>query len=109
MVKSKVAEKLESLFKEELWGRIEPKDIGISKFKILDSIFNSVVSENLVEDTLNSCKKHLEEHPESIVASCLIGLIAYHKDNFEDTIQLRRLIDVFIDSHKWAVVEILLN
>ena len=39
MSKEKLLEKLGSFFKEELWGRIEPKDIGISKFKILDDLF----------------------------------------------------------------------
>ena len=52
MAKEKIMEKLDSLFKEELWGRIEPKDIGISKFKILDDLFNSVVSDDIIQETL---------------------------------------------------------
>ena len=52
MEKEKLLEKLNLLFKEELWGRIEPKDIGISKFKILDDLFNSLVSASLYTETL---------------------------------------------------------
>ncbi len=107
MEKDKIVEKLDSLFKEELWGRIEPKDIGISKFKILDDLFNSVVTSDSIETTLDLCRKHLEEHEDSITAIYLIGLIGYHTDTIEDTLQLRKLVDLFIDNHKWAVVEIL--
>ena len=107
MVHEKVVEKLNSLFKEELWGRIEPKDIGISKFKILDDLFNTIVSGNIIEETLQACKNNLEEHPESITSIYLVGLIGYHKDNIEDSTQLRRLLDIFIDSHKWANIELI--
>ncbi len=100
-------EKLDSIFKEELWGRIEPKDIGISKFKILDDLFNAVVSEGAVEETLDACRKHLEEHPDSITSMYLIGLIGHDRDRIEDAMQLRRLIELFTGYHKWAVVELL--
>jgi len=105
MDNEKMLEKLNSLFKEELWGRIEPKDIGISKFKILDDLFNSLVGEELFQSTLDICKSHLVEHPDSITAAYLVGLIGYHLDKMEDKFQLRKLIDLFLDNHKWAVVE----
>jgi len=107
MPKEKVMEKISSLFKEEVWGRIEPRDIGISKFKILDDIFNVIVSEGILQDTLTVCKEHQEEHPDSITASYLIGLIGHHTDQVVDTIQLRRLIEIFTSNGKWAVVEII--
>lgn len=103
----KAMERLNSLFKEEQWGRIEPRDIGISKFKILDDLFNFVVTSGQVEETLNACKEQIEEHRDSITASYLIGLIGYHEDRIEDSLMLRKLIDIFIENHKWAVVEII--
>ena len=107
MAKQKIMEKLDSLFKEEMWGRIEPKDIGISKFKILDDLFNAIVSEEAIQDTLDACKKHMEEHPDSITSMYLIGEIGYHLDRMEDAKQLRRLIEIFTGYHKWAVVELI--
>ncbi|MBN2158875.1 MAG: transcription elongation factor GreA [Spirochaetes bacterium] len=107
MAKEKIMERLDSLFKEELWGRIEPKDIGISKFKILDDLFNTVVSEKAIQETLEACKMHMEEHPDSITSIYLIGEIGYHQDRIEDATQLRRLIDIFTAYHKWAVVELI--
>ena len=107
MSKEKLLEKLGSIFKEELWGRIEPKDIGISKFKILDDLFNSIVIDGLVSDTSEKCLAHLDEHPDSITAAYLVGLCGYHTDRMENTRHLRKLIDIFLKNHKWAVVELL--
>ncbi|HOW81856.1 MAG TPA: transcription elongation factor GreA [Spirochaetota bacterium] len=105
MSKEKALERLNSLFKEEVWGRIEPKDIGISKFKILDDLFNTIVSEGLISDAVSACKKHLEEHTSSITAIYLVGLCGYQTESIEDQVQFRRLIDIFTQSHKWAVLE----
>lgn len=107
MTTSKVIDKLNSMFKEEIWGRIEPKDIGISRFKIIDDIFNTLVSEGLIQEAIDQCRSHQSENPNSITAAYLIGLIGYHTENIEFSTYIRKLIDTFIDSHKWAVVEIL--
>lgn len=107
MSQEKVLAKLELLFKEEQWGRIEPKDIGISKFKILDDLFNSIVSDELTDQAEESCRQHLAENPDSITGIYLQGLLGYHNDRIDEALQLRKLIDVFINSQKWAVVEII--
>ncbi|MFH0975765.1 MAG: transcription elongation factor GreA [Spirochaetota bacterium] len=107
MDKEKILERLKSLFKEEQWGRIDPKDIGISKFKILDDIFNNLVSAGLLKDASVECKTYLTEHPDSIIASYLVGCMGHHLGQIEDTIQLRLLIDLFTKNHKWAIVELL--
>lgn len=99
--------RLESIFKEEQWGRIEPKDIGISKFKILDDLFNATVAEGKIEEVRTNCRNQLESNSESITAIYLLGLIGYHIDSIEDSVQLRKLIDIFTSSQKWAVVEII--
>ncbi|MDR3237346.1 MAG: hypothetical protein LBT84_02455, partial [Spirochaetia bacterium] len=107
MSQEKALSKLESLFKEEQWGRIEPKDVGTSKFKILDDLFNLLVSEGMIDDAVEYCREHLQKRDDSITAAYLLGLAGYHRGNIEDSIELRRLIDVFIANQKWAVVEIL--
>lgn len=95
MTREKILEKLNSLFKEELWGRIEPKDVGISRFKILDDLFNNIISEDMFKEGQEVCAKQLEEHPASVSAAYLIGLIGYHNDKLEDTVKIRKLIDLF--------------
>jgi transcription elongation factor GreA len=107
MENGKKLERLNSLIKEEQWGRIDPRDIGISKFKILDDLFNSLVSAGLLKEALAQCKAHLDEKPDSIIASYLIGCIGHHIGIIEDTIQLRMLIDLFMKNHKWAIVQVI--
>jgi transcription elongation factor GreA len=105
MEKERLIEKLNSLFKEELWGRIEPKDIGISKFKILDDLFNNLIGDKVFQETLAMCEEHLKDHPDSINAAYLAGIIGNHLDKMDAKIHLRKLIDLFLNHHKWAVVE----
>ncbi len=107
MAQEKFMNRLELLFKEEQWGRFEPRDIGISKFKILDDLFNSAVSEGKIDEVYEACKVHIEEHVESITAIYLIGLTGYHRDRIQDSLQLKKLIDVFMSHQKWAVVELI--
>jgi len=107
MSKNKIMEKLSSLFKEESWGRMEPKDIGISRFKILDDILNSIIAENVTDDALALCKTHLEEQPGSITAAYISGLMGYQLEKIDEKKHLRKLIEKFTENHKWAVVELL--
>lgn len=100
-------QKLESSFKEEQWGRIEPKDIGISRFKILDDLFNSIVADDSVEEVKSVTIEQLEANPASITALYLIGLIGFYDGNIEFSLNIRKLIDLFNQSHKWAVVQML--
>jgi len=105
MSKDKIMERLQSLFKEEAWGRIESKDVGISRFKILDDIFNLILEDNATEETIALCREHLEEQPSSITASYIAGLLGYEFEKIDEKKNLRKLIERFTENHKWAVVE----
>ena len=107
MSQDKALLKLESLFKEEQWGRIEPKDVNISRFKILDDLFNSLLSAGLMNEAVEYCREHIGKHEDSITAAYLLGLFGYHSGKIEDSAELRKLVDVFIANQKWAVVEVL--
>ncbi|MCX8122996.1 MAG: transcription elongation factor GreA [Spirochaetes bacterium] len=107
MEKDKLIERVHSMFKEEMWGRLDPKDVGISRFRILDDLFNSVVAAGIVKEVRDICKEHIQSHPDSIVASYLIGLTGYHLDIIDDKMEMRRLIDMYQKYHKWVIVELL--
>ncbi len=107
MSKEKIIEKVTSLFKEESWGRIDTKDIGISRFKILDDIINSIIAEGITDEALEVCKAYLDEHPGSISAAYITGILGHQLEKIDDKIYLRRLIERFNDSQKWAIVEVL--
>ncbi len=107
MSKDKILEKIASLLKEESWGRIDPKDVGISRFKILDDIINSVIADGATEEALGTCREYLEEHPGSITASYIMGIMGHQLEKIDYKIYLRRLIEKFTESQKWAIVEVL--
>jgi len=107
MENEKIFERVSSMFKEEMWGRLDPKDVGISRFRILDDLFNSVVDAGVLEEVRNMCKEHIVSHPDSIVASYLIGLTGYHLDIIDDKIEMRKLIEMYQKYHKWVIVELL--
>jgi transcription elongation factor GreA len=107
MSKEKIMEKLLSVFKEETWGRIESKDVGISRFKILDDIFNSILADDAVDEAIKACKDQLEEQPASITAAYIAGLLGYEFEKIDEKKHLKRLIEKFTENHKWAVVEII--
>ena len=105
MDKEKIIEKIDSLFKEETWGRIDPKDIGVSKFKILEDILDAVISESIVAEVSEECRSHVAEFSQSITARYLLGMIAYQTNTMSDKGYLKNLIELFLSNHKWAVVE----
>lgn len=107
MSKERIMEKLLSLFKEETWGRIDSKDVGISRFKILDDIFNSILANGVVDEAIKACKDQLEEQPASITAAYIAGLLGYQFEKIDEKKNLRKLIEKFTENHKWAVVEII--
>jgi transcription elongation factor GreA len=107
MSKEKIIEKITSLFKEESWGRIDAKDLGISRFKILDDIINSIIADGVTDEALEVCKAYLDEHPGSITAAYITGILGHHLERIDDKIYLRRLIERFNESQKWAIVELL--
>ncbi|HEY1405266.1 MAG TPA: hypothetical protein VF857_01530, partial [Spirochaetota bacterium] len=105
MDKEKIYDKIESLFKEETWGRIDPKDIGISKFKILEDLLNSIEGEGISAEIVALCRDHIKEYPQSITARYLLGIMAYQGNVVDDKGNLKSLIELFHNSHRWAVVE----
>ncbi len=90
-----------------MWGRLDPKDVGVSRFRILDDLFNSIVASGIVKEVRDICKEHMQNHPDSIAASYLIGLTGYHLDIIDDKMEIRRLIDMYQKYHKWVIVELL--
>lgn len=105
MEREKILEKIESLFREESWGRIDPKEIGVSKFRILEDLLNNVESVEMSNEIAEVCRQQLTEHPQSITARYLLGINAYETNMIEEKGNLKALADLFVSNHKWAVVE----
>lgn len=105
MDKDKILEKIESLFKEEMWGRLDPKDIGISKFKILEDLLNNIVGEGMTVEIADLCRAHVREYPQSITSRYLLGILAYQNNIIDEKVYLKNLTDLFVSNHRWSAVE----
>jgi transcription elongation factor GreA len=106
MEKERVVEKLASLFKEEAWGRMDPKDMGISRFRILDDFHRAQDNAETLAEVVRVCHEHLKERPDSITARYLLGLVAYESGTTDDRVFLKQLVDQFLGYHKWGLLNI---
>lgn len=106
-VDDSIESKISGQFNEEKWTRLTPKDVSISRFKILDDILEEVASESKEAYLQEESKNHLEEYPESVAARYFLGMLALNKNLPEEMVSLKTLLDQFQDYSKWAVVEYL--
>ncbi len=97
-------DKLDALFKEEMWGRLVPSGVGISRFKILDEFITTVVNEKNYQEIHSYSKEHLQKQ-DSLSASYISGVIAFHFSITEERKLLLELLKIFSQLGKWAVVE----
>jgi len=98
-------DKLDALFKEEMWGRLIPSSVGISRFKILDEFITTIVNDRNYQEIYSYSKEHLQKQGESLSASYIAGVIAFHFSITEERRHLLDLLKVFSQLGKWAVVE----
>ncbi|HRX17282.1 MAG TPA: hypothetical protein P5123_13280, partial [Spirochaetota bacterium] len=98
-------DRLESLLKEESFGRMGASSVGISRFKNLESFFNECVQGNATKEIYDACDNHLDENPSSVTSLYISGLIAFHCNIIDGKNNLISLIKTFSDLQKWAVVE----
>jgi transcription elongation factor GreA len=97
-------ERLESLFKEEAFGRLDASSIGISRFKLLEDFTNEVIGSDEINEIEDSCSQNLEENSGSVSSRYILGVIACHNNDLEGKKYLIELMKIFYDLHKWAVV-----
>lgn len=105
MSKDKITERLESLLKEELWGRINPKDVSINRFKVLDDFYNHSAGDSDEETLAEICRGHLANYQNSVIAMYLLGIISFGKETMDSKSYLMELLNLYVNAQKWAVAE----
>ena len=95
--------KLETLFQEEQWKRLDPAK---PLFSHLDDLFNSLAADNLLQEAAELCHNHLSSGADSIVSLYILGLCGYQTGFLEDTFYIRKLTDIFIANQKWTLAEL---
>jgi transcription elongation factor GreA len=99
--------RIQSQFNEEKWTRLSAKDVSISRFKILEQIFDEVKKQNKQDLLRGESRTHLAEYDQSIAAHYFLGMMALEKNIPDEIIHLKTLLDQFQEASKWAVVDYL--
>ena len=94
------------LLNEEKWTRATLNSYSIGNFKDLDSLIEQAKSEGVTEEVRELASEHLKHTSNSIIALYLSGVLALSRELVDDT-NLIMLISIFMDNHKWNVVEYL--
>jgi transcription elongation factor GreA-like protein len=96
------------LLNEEKWTRATLNSYSISNFKELDALIDRARGEGIAEEVRELTNEHLKHTSNSIIALYLSGVLALSRELVDDT-NLIMLISIFMDNHKWNVVEYLSN
>lgn len=96
------------LLNEEKWTRATLNSYTIQHFKDLDVLIEQARSEGLAEEVREAVNEHLKHTSNSIIALYLSGILALSRELVDDS-NLVMLIGIFMDNHKWNVVEFLSN
>lgn len=99
--------RIQSQFNEEKWTRLSAKDVSISRFKILEQIFDEVKKQNKQDLLRSESLAHLAEYDQSIAAHYFLGMMALERNIPDEIVHLKTLLDQFQEASKWAVVDYL--
>jgi transcription elongation factor GreA len=96
------------LLNEEKWTRATLNSYTISNFVELDALVRQTIQSEVQDKVLELCEEHLKHTRNSIIALYMSGIIYLGKQLVDDS-NLIVLINIFVDNHKWNIVEYLCN
>ena len=102
----KLVSEVGDLLNEEKWTRATLSNYTVANFRELDSTLSRIVEERAQEAVLELCDEHLTHTKNSIIALYLSGVLRLSRQAVDDT-GLVSLIQIFVDNHKWNIVEYL--
>ena len=94
------------LLNEEKWTRATLNSYSITNFKDLDTLIEQARGEGIADEVRELASEHLKHTSNSIIALYLSGVLSLSRELVDDT-NLIMLISIFMDNHKWNVVEYL--
>ncbi|MCE9500610.1 MAG: transcription elongation factor GreAB, partial [Leptospira sp.] len=98
-------DKLTSLFNEEIYVRTDASSIPSTKFKILDDLIEFYKSKDKLDEVKVRVEEHIKEHPESISAKYILGIISLIQNKIEESNHLKTLLEAFRQYGKWPHIE----
>ena len=99
-----IEKKLNDLLNEEKWTRVAITNYTIKDFENLDNLINEAKKEGALEEVFTICSEHLLHAKMSIIALYVLSIISLINKSVDDSNQIS-LINIFIDNHKWQIVE----
>ncbi|RKX78488.1 MAG: transcription elongation factor GreA [Spirochaetes bacterium] len=99
---------IKDLLNEEKWTRATINSYTINNFKELDKIIEKLDDDEVRTEAKRLCDEYLQHTKNSIIALYISGIISLSRQLVDDT-NLRILINIFSDNHKWKIVEYLCN
>jgi transcription elongation factor GreA len=98
--------KVNSMLNEEQWTRAALSSFTINNFSEFDELLEEVYGSDLEKEVRESCQEQLEKNKNSIVALYISGLLTLKHQQLDDSSMIH-LINIFVDNHKWNLVEFL--
>jgi len=99
---------VQELLNEEKWTRATLSNYSTNNFEKLDVILKEAREVHAFDELKQLCDEHLGHTKNSIIALYLSGMIALSRQLIDDA-ALVNLITIFVDNHKWNIVEYLCN
>jgi len=101
-----LTKEIESHLNEEKWTRATLNSYTINHFKELDDRIEEINEAGVQDEVRSLCDEHLQHTKNSIIALYISGVLSLSRQQIDDT-NLVTLISIFVDNHKWNVVEFL--
>ncbi|MBP7494549.1 MAG: transcription elongation factor GreA [Spirochaetales bacterium] len=96
--------RIREMLNEEKWTRATLNSYTIKNFEDLDEVIKEILEANAQEEIQSVCEEHLHHTKNSIIALYLYGILSLSQQ-FVDDSRLVILTNIFIDNHKWNIVE----
>jgi len=103
-----LTKQVSELLNEEKWTRATLNSYSINNFVELDEIIRETRKAGKDDEVLELCEEHLRHTRNSIIGLYLSGIISLGKQLVDDS-NLIALVNIFMDNHKWNIVEYLCN
>jgi transcription elongation factor GreA len=97
---------VQEMLNEEKWTRATLSNYSTSQFKDLDLILKEAREARAYDELKVLCDEHLVHTKNSLIALYLSGMIALSRQIIDDS-ALIGLVGIFVDNHKWAIVQYL--
>ncbi|BCR20746.1 transcription elongation factor GreA [Borrelia miyamotoi] len=97
-------ERLDNILQEDKWTRIVVNNYSLAKIRELDELIDNIISENLTEEALDICGKHLKDVKKSIAGLYISGMLIYSRRPLND-MSLLTVLDLFSQNLRWSLVE----